>query len=166
MYVWIIFFFFQLESVKFDLGYFQTKNTCEGCLRDFTTLINIEHLRKINCFYFFEKENEKRFGRRCINIGLKNVAVAVARVVELFPRCSNKGVKSVDVYKTFARIICCTTGAARAAKWPSLAFHAPEPHRASSVWGTRFKCVAHNIRWWWRVTQNNVYTYKYTMNCV
>ena len=46
-----------------------------------------------------KKNNEFCIG--FVNIGLKNVAVAATRVVDLPPR----GVKSVDVYKTSARII-------------------------------------------------------------
>jgi hypothetical protein len=46
-----------------------------------------------------EKKNDSR--NRFVDIGLENVAVAAARVVERPPRCSN----SVDVYKTSARII-------------------------------------------------------------
>ena len=34
---------------------------------------------------------ENELGRRFINIGREKLAVAVARVVELPPRCSNKG---------------------------------------------------------------------------
>ena len=36
---------------------------------------------------------ENEFGKRFIDIGLGHVAVAAARVVELPPRCSNKGYK-------------------------------------------------------------------------
>ena len=38
---------------------------------------------------FFNVEN--KIGGRFINIGLENVAVAAASVVERPPRCSNKG---------------------------------------------------------------------------
>ena len=51
----------------------------------------------------FWKNNDSH--RRFVDIGLENVAVAAARVVELPPRCNNKRIKNVDVYKTFARII-------------------------------------------------------------
>ena len=39
----------------------------------------------------FEKMSKNEFGGRFINIGIENVAVAVARVVGEPPRCSNKG---------------------------------------------------------------------------
>ena len=42
---------------------------------------------------FEELSNKNKFGGRFINIGLDNVAVAAARVVELPPRCNNKGDK-------------------------------------------------------------------------
>ena len=49
----------------------------------------------------------------------RHVDVAAASVVELPPRCSNKGVNNVDVYKTYARIIFVRErGAAQA--WPPL----------------------------------------------
>ena len=38
-------------------------------------------------------------------IGLENVVVARTRVFDLPSRCSFKGVKSVDVYETSARVI-------------------------------------------------------------
>ena len=53
-----------------------------------------------------ERISENVFGKRFIHIGLEHVSVAAARVVELPPRCSNKGGQSVYVYTTHARIIC------------------------------------------------------------
>ena len=44
-------------------------------------------------FDAFEKLSKNEFGSRCIDIGLENVAVAAARVVELPLRCNNKGGK-------------------------------------------------------------------------
>ena len=79
-----------------------------------------------------------------MNIGLENVSVAAARVVELPPRCSIRWVKSVDVYKTSARIIFYNAAEAQAASRLSPAFNAPKPHRASSVW--RNTLVAHATR--------------------
>ena len=38
----------------------------------------------------FWNNDKNEFGGRFIDIGLENVAMAVARVVELPPRCSNK----------------------------------------------------------------------------
>ena len=40
-----------------------------------------------------KNKKEHEFGGRFINIGLINVAVAAARVVERPPRCGNKGRK-------------------------------------------------------------------------
>ena len=42
---------------------------------------------------------------RCVDIRLENVAVAATHVVGAPSRCSNKGVKRVDVYRTAAKII-------------------------------------------------------------
>ena len=56
-----------------------------------------------------EKCQTNEFGGRSINIGLENVAVAVARVVGDLRAAVIRGVKSVDVYKTTARIICFVT---------------------------------------------------------
>ena len=66
--------------------------TCKGCLRGFTTI----KMFLIAVFFYsifdkFQRKWKNEFGGRFINIGLENVAVAVARVVELPPRCSNKG---------------------------------------------------------------------------
>ena len=41
----------------------------------------------------FEKMSKNEFGGRFVDIGLGNVAVAVARVCDRPPRCSNKGVQ-------------------------------------------------------------------------
>ena len=49
------------------------------------------------------------YRKRFVDIGLEYVTVAAARVVELHPRCSNKGIKNVDVYETPARIILFVT---------------------------------------------------------
>ena len=57
----------------------------------------------------FEKIETNEFYGRFIDIGLENVAMAAARVVDLPPRCTNKEVKSVDVYKTPARVILLVT---------------------------------------------------------
>ena len=46
-----------------------------------------------------------------------------------------RGVKSVDVYKTSARIMCFNGAEARATDWPSPAFKPPEPHLRKFVWG-------------------------------
>ena len=72
---------------------------------------------------------------RCIDIGLERCSVAAASVVEGYSHCSNKGVKSVDVYKTFARIFRYNGAEAREGGGPAPALKAPEPHRASSVLG-------------------------------
>ena len=60
--------------------------------------------------------------------------MAEASVVDL-PAAVISWVKSVDVYKTPARIICFTAAEARAGNGPSSALNAPEPHGTSSVWG-------------------------------
>ena len=52
---------------------------------------------------------KNEFGGHFINIGLEKSVVAAASVVKRPPRCSNKGVKRVDVYKTSARIILFVT---------------------------------------------------------
>ena len=80
-----------------------------------------------------EQNNDSR--KRVVNIGLESVAVAVARVTERPPRCSNKRDKSVDVYKTLARIILFVNNEARSEKILPPPINAPEPHRPSSVWG-------------------------------
>ena len=42
----------------------------------------------------FRIDMKNEFGKRFINIGLENIAVVAARVVELPPRCNNKrGIK-------------------------------------------------------------------------
>ena len=50
-----------------------------------------------------EKNNDSR--NRFVDSGLENVAVAATREVGAPSRCSNKGSKNVDVYKTAAKII-------------------------------------------------------------
>ena len=67
----------------------------------------------------FRKNVKNEFGMRFIHIGLENSAVAAARVGGPPSRCSLKGVRSVDVYKTNARIILFASAKARAANWPS-----------------------------------------------
>ena len=58
---------------------------------------------------------KNEFGGRFVDIGLENVGVAAARVCGLPSRCSLKGVKSVDVYKTNAKLIIFANAEARAA---------------------------------------------------
>ena len=53
------------------------------------------------------KNREKpEFGRRVIDIGLENVAVAAARVVELPPRYSNEGGKNVMFIRRLRETFC------------------------------------------------------------
>ena len=66
----------------------------EGVLEVLRLLKNVEHLRKEMAIIFDDvgknvKNNE--LGGRFIDIGLENVAVAAARVLERPPRCSHKG---------------------------------------------------------------------------
>ena len=57
-------------------------------------MLNISEKHFDIIFNVFWKNVEKNeFGGRFIHIGLENVAVAAARVVELPLRCSNKVVK-------------------------------------------------------------------------
>ena len=56
-----------------------------NCLRGFATIKNVTHLRNNGIHIFDDFRNnvkQNEFGGRCIDIGLENVAVAVARVVE------------------------------------------------------------------------------------
>ena len=71
-------------------------------------LKNVQNLRKgVDCILDDVWNMWKyEFGWRFISIGLEKSAMAAAIVVEGLSRSSNKEVKSVDVYKTSARIIC------------------------------------------------------------
>ena len=52
------------------------------------------------------KKND--FGGRFVDIGVENVAVAAARVVERPPRCSNKGVKKRRCLQNYCENIFCS----------------------------------------------------------
>ena len=49
--------------------------------------------------FWIDNDSRSRF----VDIGLENIAVAAARVEGAPSRCSNKGGKNVDVYKTTAK---------------------------------------------------------------
>ena len=78
---------------------------------------------------------KNEFGRHFINIWLETSAVAAASVVEGPPRCSNKGGQKRRCLYNACENHLFTAARARAGIGPSPAFIAPEPHRASSVWG-------------------------------
>ena len=65
---------------------------------------------------------------------LENVAVAVTRVVDRPPAAVIRGVKSVDVYTTIAKLVIFAFLDTRVLGKPSLALQSARTHRASSVW--------------------------------
>ena len=128
------------NSKKFDF------RTFEACLKGFT-MLKISHKKRWWHFWWFLKKLHKNeLGMRFIKIGLQKSGVAAASVVEGPSRCSNEGVKSVDVYKTSARSIIFTTSEAHAAGWPSPAFNAPEPHSTNTVWEINLIWGQSNLR--------------------
>ena len=54
------------------------------------TLLKISENQFIGFFIYFSNNETNKFDELFTNIGLENVAVAAARVVELSPCCSNK----------------------------------------------------------------------------
>ena len=78
-------------------------------------MFKISEKTSIAFFVIFENVRKNEFSRRLLNIRLRNVAVAASRVGVRPSRCSLKWGKSVDVYKTFARIILLHGAEARAA---------------------------------------------------
>ena len=63
---------------------FMADGCLRGCLRGFTTIKNVEHIRNkldISCMIFEKNVKRNEFGSRFINVGLENVVVAAARMV-------------------------------------------------------------------------------------
>ena len=89
-------------------------------------------------------------GIRFMNIGLENDAVDAASVVEGPSRCSNKGVKGQKRRIKRLRVVFSTPPALKA----------PEPHRASSVWGTISWPLAHR-----RVKSSSVLCFLLLVSC-
>ena len=71
-----------------------------------------------------------------VDIGLESIAVAAARVCGYLPVVIKVCLKTSMFIILMRNSLCCVNAEARNENPLPPALNAPEPHRASSVWGT------------------------------